>query len=73
MQALEIATGTFDTIYVVTPDGSGGQQISTGGVFSFYEFWQPRSDRLSDEEWWDMLDDGTLPARPVWAEEYLGL
>ena len=71
-EALEQGTGLFDRIYVVVPDGAGGFQVATGGVYSYYEFWQPRENRLSDEQWWEIIEDGQLPARPWWVTEYLG-
>jgi hypothetical protein len=71
--ALELGTGDFNPIYVVVPDGSGGWEIATGGVYAYYEFWQPRTDRLTDEAWWSWIEQGTLPDRPDWASEFLGL
>lgn len=69
--ALELATGRIDWIYVIVPGDSGGFQIARGGVYSFYEFWQDPSDRLTDEEWRAMLDGGDAPARPGWADVFL--
>jgi len=72
-QVLEVATGRFDRIHVIVPDGRGGFEVATGAVYSYYEFWQPRTQRLTDEEWWDMLDAGTEPPRPWWVQNELGL
>lgn len=69
--ALEVATGRVDSIYVVVPDGDGGFQVAKGGVYSFYEFWQEPSDRLTDEEWRALLDAGAAPDRPDWADVFL--
>lgn len=46
----------------------GTFQVAVGGVYSFYEFWQDESNRLTDEEWRAMLVAGTEPARPAWQE-----
>jgi hypothetical protein len=72
-QVLEVAAGRFDQIHVIVPDGRGGFEVATGAVYSYYEFWQPRTQRLTDDEWWDMLDAGTEPPRPWWVRDGLGL
>jgi len=69
---LELGTGWIDTIYVIAPDGAGGFQLAQGGVYSYYEFWRPVSEqRLTDEEWRQMLADGSQPPRPSWQEPLL--
>ena len=67
-QVLEIGTGRFDRILVLVPDNSGTFEVAVGGVYSYYEFTQPVSNRLTDEAWRDMLNDGTAPARPSWVQ-----
>ena len=64
--ALEIATGGFDTIYVLVPNDDGQFQVAIGAAYAFYEFWVPRGERLTDEEWRAMLADGEAPDRPAW-------
>jgi hypothetical protein len=63
---LEIGTGRFDRILVLVPDSNGRFEIAVGGVYSYYEFTQPVSDRLTDEAWRDMLDHDAAPGRPTW-------
>ena len=62
---LEAGVGRIHPIYVVVPilqaDGTYFWQIARGGVFSYYEFTWPGSDRLTDESWRAMLDDGSAP------------
>jgi hypothetical protein len=70
-EAVEIGTGRIDTIYVIVPDDHGGFQLAQGGVYSYYEFLQPISDRLTDEAWRAMLDAGDQPDRPAWEEAFL--
>jgi hypothetical protein len=65
-EVLEIGTGPLDTIHVLVPSDQGQFQIATGAVYSYYEFWGPRSNRLNDEEWWDVITAGDLPDRPTW-------
>jgi hypothetical protein len=68
-QILEVAVGNVDRIYVVAPL-EGTLEVAQGGVFSYYEFAQPRSDRLTDEEWRQRLASKP-PASPAWASNFL--
>jgi hypothetical protein len=68
---LEEAIGRVDEIYVVVPDGRGGLNVARGGVFSYYEFAWPMSDRLTDESWQAMLDQGNVPQRPGWTSRFV--
>jgi Protein of unknown function (DUF3160) len=70
-EALEIGTGFIDTIYVIAPNDQGSFQVARGGVYSYYEFWVPRGERLTDEEWRQQLADDTQPDRPEWTELFL--
>ena len=64
---LEIGTGRIDRIFVIVPDDQGDFSVASGGVYSYYEFPWPASDRLTDEQWWQMLKkDKTTPDRPKW-------
>ncbi len=56
---------------MIVPDVQGFQ-VATGAVYSYYEFWQPRADRLTDEQWWEMIENDDLPPRPFWVQEYSG-
>ncbi len=67
-EVLEIGTGRIDRIFVIVPDDEGEFHVATGGVYSYYEFPWPTSDRLSDEQWWQMLRRGEAPARPAWQD-----
>lgn len=68
-QVLEAGVGYLDRIYVVVPI-NGKLQIAQGGVFSYYEFTQPRSERLTDQEWQQRLASNA-PARPEWTKNFL--
>ncbi len=70
--ALEIATGGFDTIYVLVPNDQGQFQVAVGAAYAFYEFWVPRGERLTDEEWRAMLSQGNAPDRPTWLAALYG-
>jgi hypothetical protein len=67
-EVLEIGTGRIDRIFVIVPDDEGEFHVATGGAYSFYEFPWPTSDRLTDEQWWEMLRKGEAPERPAWQE-----
>ncbi len=71
---LEVGVGRVDEIYVVVPavnqDGSIFLQVAKGGVFSYYEFPWPAADRLTDEKWRGMLDEGPAPDRPAWIASF---
>jgi hypothetical protein len=61
---LEIGTGSIDEILVLVPNDIGRFQVAIGGVYSYYEFWRSEGEgRLTDEEWWDLLDSSDAPDR----------
>jgi hypothetical protein len=70
-KVVEVATGRIDEILVIVPDDRGGFQVAKGGVYSYYEFLQPVSNRLTDEAWRQMLGQGKAPARPGWERAFL--
>lgn len=46
---------------------NGEVRTFTGGVFTYYEFRWPKSDRLTDEKWQEMLEKGKAPDAPAWS------
>ncbi len=70
-QILEIGTGYFDSLYVLVPADDGRFQVARGAVYSYYQFWRDEAEgRLTDEEWWQLLDSGPQP-RPTWQDPLL--
>ncbi|MCA9925944.1 MAG: DUF3160 domain-containing protein, partial [Anaerolineales bacterium] len=71
---LEEAVGRINEIYVIVPlvteDGTIRLQVAKGGVFAYYEFPWPADDRLTDEKWRAMLDEGTAPDLPEWTGSF---
>jgi hypothetical protein len=71
---LEEAVGRVNEIHVVVPvveeDGTTYLQVAKGGVFSYYEFPWPADDRLTDEKWRQMLDEGQAPPPPEWIHSF---
>ncbi|HET6312231.1 MAG TPA: DUF3160 domain-containing protein [Chloroflexia bacterium] len=64
-QALEEATGRIMEIYVVVPI-AGNLVLARGGIYSQYEFVQPSSNRLTNEQWRQRLDNGQVPEEADW-------
>jgi hypothetical protein len=67
---LEEGVGRIFEIYVVA-EIEGHLVVTKGGVFSYYEFPWPMSDRLTDEAWREMLGSGQAPARPYWTASFV--
>lgn len=70
-QVLEEATGRIFDIYVVVPTGKGGLNIAKGGVFSYYEFPWPMSNRLTDEAWRAQVKAGQVAPQPAWTGNFI--
>jgi len=68
-EVLEVGVGNVDRIYVAVPL-EGSTEIAQGGVFSYYEFSQPRDQRLTDEEWRARLSSGEITL-PSWAANFV--
>jgi hypothetical protein len=69
-QVLEEGTGKISDIYVVVPI-DGKLRIAHGGVYSYYEFTWPMSDRLTDKKWREMLNSGQAPQLPEWTNAFV--
>jgi len=65
-QVLEEGVGNVFVILVVV-EVEGKAIVTKGGVFSYYEFLQPMSQRLTDEEWQAM----EKPPLPEWTNSFL--
>lgn len=62
---LEEGTGKLNLIVVAYKQPDGRIVLGAGPVMSYYEFWQPSGERLTDKEWRDMLRNNP-PERPEW-------
>ncbi|MBL7649484.1 MAG: DUF3160 domain-containing protein [Candidatus Hydrogenedentes bacterium] len=69
-QCLEVATGGAMPIYVILEHG-GKPHLLVGSVYSYYEFQQPISARLNDEEWREQWDEGRVPELPAWSGSFV--
>jgi len=70
-EALEVGVGPAYRLYVIVPRADGKLQISKGGVFSYFEFLWPSSDRLTDEKWQRLLKDGKQPPQQEWTQSFI--
>ena len=68
-QIMEVGVGALNRIYVAIPI-DGQMFVAQGGVLSYYEFIQPREDRLSDEAWREQLQQDQ-PNRPGWTVNFI--
>lgn len=79
-RVLEIATGIPSNIYVIV-SVEGKPRIAEGSVFTYYEFEQPISERLTDSTWRRMLGVELISetegyrkrdevAQPSWTQSY---
>jgi len=66
-RVLEEGVGDAFFIYAIVPV-EGQTLVAQGGVFSYYEFTQPMSSRLTDEAWQAM---SSKPDRPVWTKSFI--
>jgi hypothetical protein len=69
---LEEAVGYPLEIYVIVNEG-GVLRITKGAIFSYYEFTQPITARLTDEKWREMLQSGEEPDLPVWLSKFMNV
>ena len=69
-QTLELGIGRVLDLYVAVPD-TVGSRMTQGGLFSYYEFLQPMSDRLTDEAWNRRLESGRTPPLPEWTDSFV--
>ncbi len=78
-RVLQVATGSPTEILVIVPV-DGQLRIASGGVYNFYQFEQPLSERLTDTEWRQMIgmelgedgmySDDNAPEKPWWTASY---
>lgn len=68
-QVLEVGNGHVSKLLVVMTI-EGVKKIVKGGVFSYYEFPWPLSDRLTDEKWRDLINSQDAPPQPAWTKDF---
>ncbi|MCR4439561.1 MAG: DUF3160 domain-containing protein [candidate division KSB1 bacterium] len=65
---LEVGVGYPYAIYAICPV-EGQLKIAKGVGFAYYEFISP--ERLTDEQWREMLKKGQQPPHPEWAASFV--
>ncbi len=66
---LEEGVGQPTEIFVILPDKPW--RIGIGAVFSYYEFTVPPDQRMTDETWQAMVENGTNPPQPDWTKYFI--
>ncbi len=69
-QVLEEGVGFLELIVVAFPHADGTMRLAAGPVFSQYEFKWPLSNRLTDEQWFEMLENNQAPDPPAWTRSF---
>ena len=67
-QVLEEAIGRPAEIFVIA-NVDGKDKVCLGVAYSYYEFKQPMSDRLTDEKWRSMIKENEQPPIPKGIEQ----
>ena len=71
-KVLELAEGYPQEIIVAVYDKNRQRiKLAVGAVYSYYEFLQPLSNRLTDEAWRDLLAKNKAPAQPKWVNNFV--
>lgn len=73
-QCLELGTGNVCKMYVIV-SVDGKLRLASGPVYSFYQFEQPISDRMTDSSWRELvnhayLGDDDRTTSPAWTDDY---
>ena len=68
-QVLEEGLGKFNVLVVVYADKDGNLYAVAGPVYNYFEFTQPMGQRLTDEEWREMLETSPLDP-PEWTDNF---
>lgn len=67
---LEEGTGKLNLIIVAYKQPDERIVLGAGPVMSYYEFWQPPGQRLTDEEWREDVFENNCPERPDWVKSF---
>lgn len=69
-EVLEEGVGYVDLILAAYRVPDGRIIIGAGPALSYYEFKQPIDNRLTNEQWKQMLESGQTPPRPDWVNSF---
>lgn len=68
-RVLEEGVGYPTKIFVVLP--TAPYQVAVGAVYTYYEFTVEPQNRMTDEDWRTMLENGNAPAAPDWTSSFI--
>jgi hypothetical protein len=68
---LEVGIGKVFELLVIINDDDGNAYLGRGGIFSYYEFSQPMTQRLTDESWQELLETVNSPLTPTWTQSFV--
>ena len=66
---LEEALGKPNVLIIIYADREGNLYAGAGPVYNYFEFTQPMNERLTDEEWIEMLSTDP-PEPPKWTNKF---
>jgi hypothetical protein len=69
-EVLEEGVGYVNLILVAYKVPDGRIIVGASPTLSYYEFKQPINNRLTDEQWKQMLESGQTPPRPTWTGSF---
>ncbi len=69
-EVLQEGVGYVDLLLVAYKVPDGRIVIGAGPTLSYYEFKQPINNRLTDEQWKQMLRSGQAPPRTAWTSSF---
>ncbi|MCK4733040.1 MAG: DUF3160 domain-containing protein, partial [Methanophagales archaeon] len=70
-KVLHEGVGKFNPIIILYEQPDGITMAGLGFVMSYYEFTEENFNRITDSEWKERAEKGTLPPRPFWADSFL--
>lgn len=70
-QVLEEGVGYVHLLVLAYPTADGTIHLGVGPTLSYYEFKQPKDQRLTDEEWRSLLENNTAAQRPAWQDSFI--
>nr|QNO54849.1 hypothetical protein PAHOCELH_00010 [Methanosarcinales archaeon ANME-1 ERB7] len=70
-KVLHEGVGKFNPVIIIYEQPDGITLAGVGFVMSYYEFTEENFNRISDSEWKERAEKGTLPPRPFWANSFL--
>jgi hypothetical protein len=68
-KCLEVGVGDV-TLGVIAIDNEKDRAVYVGPLYSYYEFRHPVEDRLTDQQWQEMISAGKVPPRPKWVDAF---